>query len=106
MNKLNNFGLFVLIVLIITSILAGISLYVYRKSGAYSLDLSRPGYQKLRQDIKKDKTLKDIDLTGQIDQDFIDHVNQKFDYYQTNTKANLVFNAQVLSDQSLGVDVK
>lgn len=57
-------GLVVLVALVMTSL----SLTLYVTSGAASLDLSRPGYEQVRTQVKEDTVSSSFSPTGALDQ--------------------------------------
>lgn len=107
LNKLNPFGLFLSLAVLITLILGAIGLYIYRKTGAYSLDLSRPGYQKIHKNIKyaPDSERLKINKEGVVDQALMDQVEAYFEHYieQINNEA---FAERSISDQALGLGLE
>ncbi len=108
MNKLSkNFILFIGIVMMITFVLAGFGLYMYRAQDAHNLDLSRPGYQELHKEvIKKNDLTVSIKKEGEIDKKFIKLVNQKMTFYQGRITAKNAFSKAGLSNKTLGLDVE
>lgn len=69
--------------------LACLSIFIYYKTGSAQLDLSRPGYKSVRdQVVIKDDSLKDFSTTGRLDEAFL---NEFQDLYQQQAdKAKLV----------------
>lgn len=103
MLKKYRFLFFILIVIILSLFLSGLGLYAYHQSGAYVVDLSRPSYTHIRQDIKKDED-RHLNQNGKIDSKFIKNFDQSFKYYQRQIKADDNFSADALSDQALGLE--
>jgi hypothetical protein len=95
---------FVGLALIIALIFTSISLMIYSKSGAAKLDLSRPGYESVRQDVENnDATEQPFASSGAIDAkvkaDFEKRVKTQADQLDKMND----FNAEVISNDNLGL---
>jgi len=94
---------FVLIALVVTIalFLLSISLGLYNSSGAAQVDLSRPGYESIRNQADQDKNDKSFDSTGNLDEEAL----KTFDSLYSNRAAKVVgvdsFDAAALSEESL-----
>lgn len=70
-------------------VLSCISIVIYYKTGSAQLDLSRPGYKDVRnQIVTKDDGLKDIAIIGPVDEAFLKEF--KTLYQQQAEKAKLI----------------
>lgn len=90
--------------LIIAGIMTTISLSLYASSGASKLDFSRPGFEKVRNDIVvEDKDEKPFDTTGDLDAAAMRDFQSRFTKQRDEiTKLNN-FGSDILSDEALGL---
>lgn len=94
---------FALIALVVTValFLVSVALSLYNSSGAAQVDLSRPGYESIRDQANQDKNDKSFDSTGTLDEDAL----KSFDSLYRNRAAKVVgvdsFDAAALSEESL-----
>jgi len=95
---------FVTLALIVAIIMTVISLRIYVTSGAIKLDLSRPGYEKVRQEVTNDNTTQPFPSSGTLTpaaiKDFRDRLNKQ----QNDLKAIGNFSDDGLSDSNLGLE--
>ena len=89
--------------LTVTLILQGISLYLYRSSGAYQLDLSRPGY--VREDKSEVDTEEYVEFlpSGEINADIIDEFREVFGGKRRAIESIDAFRDEPLSDETFGL---
>lgn len=99
----NKFYLFLLVCLVTSVILAGISFRLYQVSGAEALDLSRPSYKKERETIKIRENDPKVDDSGDVNQEFFKKANSSLDFYKDKIKVNKEFNGSLISDENLGL---
>lgn len=97
------------IVLIVSSIaialiLVGVSLALYTSSGTAQLDLSRPDYQAVRDQIKPDDDFKGFSASGSTNATELDKFKALYDARLKDATMVEVFTSDVLSDQALGID--
>lgn len=84
--------------------LGALGLYIYRASGSYALDLSRPGYRSAQPNINyvpENDRLR-VKADGPIDRNFAKEVNAAFDYYLRQTSEQ-PFAKRAISDETLGI---
>ena len=114
MKKLNKFGKFigrhqlssfVIVALLITGLMTGVSLWLYRASGAFRLDLSRPGYEQVRGEVTDNDQQQDkpFSPSGALTTDVIKDFNARLDKQQTNLSKMGDFGGDTLSDENLGL---
>lgn len=80
-----------------------ISVVLYTNSGVSSIDLSRPGYEQARKDLKPAETTKSFDPTGPLDGSTIDQFNQLYSSQATQTRSFGGFNDTTIDDTNLGL---
>ncbi|MDO4870500.1 MAG: hypothetical protein Q3996_00155 [Candidatus Saccharibacteria bacterium] len=85
-------------------ILGALGLYIYRASGSYALDLSRPGYSSAQSDINytSENDRLRVKSDGVINLDFIKEVDRALDYYLRQT-VDEPFADRAMSDETLGI---
>ncbi len=90
--------------LIVAFILVLISMALYESSGAAQLDLSRPGYKSVRNEVDQSDTFEGFSASGPVTRTVIDQFQT---LYQKQVKAVTgkdAFSSNVLEDQALGID--
>jgi hypothetical protein len=97
----HRYSLFVGGAIVIALLLVGVSLWLYRASGTLQLDLSRPGYQSVRDQAQGDQQYNGFDATGPINKstttDFQSLYNEEIKRVTTGTN----FGGDPLSDTAL-----
>ncbi|MBQ3465248.1 hypothetical protein IJH15_03510 [Candidatus Saccharibacteria bacterium] len=93
--------------IIVTFILTGVSLAIYHNSGDIYLDRSRPGFLPDEEELEKKEVVEEeyeFSKSGKISEDVLDeyleHLN---DEVKTIDSYKEPFNADLLSDESLGI---
>lgn len=74
----HRFFLLVALVIIVSCIMVVIGMYVYNTSGAAQVDLSRPGYQSVRREAKRDSVNDSFPATGELDANAFDSFNKMY----------------------------
>ena len=98
-------GCFVVAALIITAVLTLISLHIYISSGAMKLDLSRPGYEKVREEVTQNSAAdQPYPSTGALDSAALTDFANRLDEQQKELSASGNFNDISLSDANLGLE--
>lgn len=90
--------------IVIAFLLVLVSMALYASSGAAQLDLSRPGYKSVQNEVSRDDTFESFPATGTVTNDTL---KQFLDLYNRQTKSvdsNGSFTADTLGDQALGID--
>ncbi|HEU5121718.1 MAG TPA: hypothetical protein VFT59_02640 [Candidatus Saccharimonadales bacterium] len=84
--------------------LVGVALALYASSGAAQLDLSRPGYQSVRQQAAQDDSFDGFPATGTLDDKAIEQFRKLYDERAKQATGVDSFGGDVLSDKSLSID--
>lgn len=95
---------FIVGVIMIALGMTAVSMHLYRASGAYTLDLSRPEYEAVRQDIKEERRAEDQfpasgEVTPAVMRDFLERYEKEADQVLSAQP----FGNDVLSDEQLGL---
>lgn len=99
----HRFGCFIAICLVVSAVMTGISLKLYQMSGAIQLDMSRPGYEKVRTQVEKDVDDKPFDSNGKLDKKATTDFEQRINKYQNELKNLNNFDSSVIDDSNLGI---
>ena len=84
--------------------LVSISMSIYGSSGAAQLDLSRPGYQDVRDQADKNNSdFIDFSDIGSIDKNVLDTFNDQYKTQSTKIKTVNAFGTDPLSPEALGI---
>lgn len=98
-----------IIYFIISSVLVAfalvlVSMSLYISSGAAQLDLSRPGYKAVQDEVQPTDTFESFSASGEVNNTVIDQFLKLF-RKQVKPVANTdVFNPAALDEQALGLD--
>lgn len=93
---------FALIFAIVAALgLTTLSVTIYSIGGYYRYDLSRPGYEKERQEIAKTPTDVTLDTASPIDKEAITSLVKTFDQHIKNLDSYNFFGDDSLNDSSL-----
>jgi hypothetical protein len=98
------FAIMIAAAVMVTAILTSISITVYIASGAINIDLSRPGFETVRQDIEDNSETAPFSPTGPIDQSTIDDFNQRLENIKTDLNQMNDFSVEAISDQALNLE--
>ena len=80
-----------------------IALNLYDSSGTAQLDLSRPGYQSVRNQVGKNVEIKAFSATGGLSSEVFESFDKQYaEQIQSITKLD-AFGGDVLSDEALGL---
>lgn len=90
--------------IVIALFLVGVSLALYASSGAAQLDLSRPGYQSVRQQATHNDTMDAFPGTGNLDKDAIEQFRKLYDERAGQATSVDSFGGGVMSDEALSID--
>jgi hypothetical protein len=100
----NPLAIFLIGAVVIATVLAGLGLYIYRVSGAYAVDLSRPDYKTSRQEIhhtSENERLK-VSKDGKVNQQLVDEINESFKFYLKEISEE-AFSERAMSDGAFGL---
>jgi len=92
--------------IIVALLLVAVALGLYGSSGAYQLDLSRPGDIKLRSQVEEDTSFKGFSSEGEIDVEAIKSFQTMYQEKLGDVVATPLFDAEVLSPKAFGIDQK
>ena len=90
--------------IIVALLLVLVSMALYASSGAAQLDLSRPGYKSVQNEVSKNDRFESFPATGPVTNQTI---GQFLDLYNRQTKSvdnSDAYTADTLGDQALGID--
>jgi hypothetical protein len=95
---------FIIAALIIAMTLTSISLWLYKDSGAAKLDLSRPGYEKVREDVKDDgDSTKPFSPTGNLDTSAVSDFRSRYEGIKARLDQMNSYGDTAISDENLGL---
>lgn len=99
------FAVFLVITVLITIVLTGISYSLYLVSGTAQLDLSRPGYKQALSEVSPTNTDDyTYSATGPLDKKALDEFKTKYDALVAKTKGYSAFDPGALSDDQLNLN--
>ena len=90
--------------IVISLFLVGVSMALYSSSGAAQLDLSRPGYQSVREQASRTSDFEGYPATGKLDSKAISEFKTLYDKKAKEATAVDSFGGKVMIDQSLSID--
>jgi hypothetical protein len=90
--------------ILISLFLVSVSLALYASSGAAQLDLSRPGYQSVREQASRSDTFDEFPGTGTIDDKAVSQFRTLYDKQAEQATKVDSFGGNVMSDQTLSID--
>lgn len=90
--------------IVISLVLVMVSLALYYSTGASQLDLSRPGYSKLRDQVKNNDGYKGFSASGPINEKTLKQFDDMYTEQFNELKAIDVFTNDVLSLKSLQLE--
>lgn len=88
----------------VSMLLVSLSLWLYNNSGAAQLDLSRPGYQEVRDQAKKTTDFSTFSSSGPIDAESLKEFRKMYDEQYGRITSTQNFGGDVMNDSSLGID--
>ncbi|HEU0266586.1 MAG TPA: hypothetical protein VFQ70_03090 [Candidatus Saccharimonadaceae bacterium] len=90
--------------IVISLAMVAISLFMYAKSGAEQLDLSRPGYQAVGREVTQNsQSFNGFPASGPLNQSVANDFTKQYQQEAGNVTKVDAFGGSPLSDQSLGV---
>ncbi len=103
MTKWERHRFFVMIagVILVAMFLVSVALSLYNNSGAAQLDLSRPDYQDIRNQAKRDTTSTTFPSTGTLDKAAYDQFEKMYDERTGRVLSVDSFDSKALSEESL-----
>ncbi|HMI09428.1 MAG TPA: hypothetical protein VK497_03475 [Candidatus Saccharimonadales bacterium] len=100
----HRFMLLIGFTIIIALFLVGISLALYNSSGTAQLDLSRPGFQSVREQASQSNDFNSFPSTGTLDQSALNQFRTLYDKQVKQVTAVDGFSGDVMNDQALSID--
>ncbi|MGH7218533.1 MAG: hypothetical protein ACREGE_03785 [Candidatus Microsaccharimonas sp.] len=94
-------SLLLILTVIIAIIMTIVSVIIYNSSGAAQLDLSRPGYRSVSDQIERDDTIDEYSASGPINTDTIQEFITLYDEQAEKAKAVNAFNGDPLNPEVL-----
>lgn len=88
---------------VIALFLVGVSLALYASSGTAQLDLSRPGYQSVREQATHSDTFNGFPATGPLDKEALDEFQALYDERANQATSVESFGGDVMSNESLSI---
>lgn len=101
----HKFMVLVGLTIVISLGLVTISLWLYNSSGAAQLDLSRPGYQSVRNQANLNSAFTEFPSSGTIDEQALDEFRTLYNEQLKEATTVESFGGDVMSDAALGIDV-
>lgn len=92
------------ITILISLFLVSVAMALYTSSGAAQLDLSRPGYQSVREQASRAPGFEGFPATGKLDEKAINDFRKLYDEKSKEATAVDSFGGKVMTDQALSLD--
>jgi hypothetical protein len=93
----------VALALVVAGILVLIGMTLYETSGAAKLDLSRPGYEKVRETVMVDSEETEFQPTGRLDRAALEDFKSRYASQRDTMQKLGDFGGDVLSDAALNL---
>lgn len=90
--------------IVIALLLVAVAMALYASSGTAQLDLSRPGYKTVQNQVKQADNYEGFSATGSIDEKTLTEFKRVYDTQAKEVTSLDAFNPELLSDESLGID--
>ena len=97
------FACFIILCIIIAAVMTGISLEIYKHSDAIKLDMSRPGYEKVRKQVEKSADDQPFDSNGPIDKKAVSDFENRMDKYKKELNGLGNYDSSTIDDDNLGL---
>lgn len=89
---------------LISLFLVGVALALYASSGAAQLDLSRPGYQSVRNQAGQNGSFDGFSASGELDPAALEQFRKLYEERAQQATSVDSFGGNVLSNESLSID--
>ena len=99
-----NIALFISCSVLIAFLLVLISMALYNSSGAAQLDLSRPGYKSVQDQVNRTDNFESFPATGPVTTTILEQFLKLFDRQVRPVSTTDAFSPAALDDQALGID--
>ncbi len=90
--------------IVVALLLVAVAMALYATSGTAQLDLSRPGYKTVRDQVKQVDNYEGFSASGDIDQKTLDEFKKLYDAQAKDATSVDAFSPVLLSDEALGID--
>lgn len=100
----HRFIVMVVCAIAIAMFLVGVAMALYNTSGAAQLDLSRPGYQSVRDQVVSSDTFDSFPSSGPIDKATLEQFRQLYNEQAKQATSVDAFGGDVMSDKALSID--
>lgn len=97
----HRFLMLVAVVIAISMFLVSVALSLYNSSGAAQLDLSRPGYQAVRNQAKRDTVTTSFPSSGALDKEALDQFSKLYAEQSGKVVSVDSYDAAALGEDSL-----
>lgn len=98
------FALFIVCCIAFAAVMTGISLWLYRSSGAIKLDMSRPGYERVRKTVEKSQDDEAYPSSGKLDKKAVDDFNKRLQKYRDDLDKMETFSSETINDEALNLN--
>jgi hypothetical protein len=88
----------------IALMLVAVSMKLYNTSGAAQLDLSRPGYEHVSEQVQQSDVFKGFSSTGDIDKAVFEEFREMYNKRAKQASDVNSFGGDVMGDAALGID--
>ncbi len=96
---------FIIGAVLIAIVMTGVSLWLYRSSGAAKLDLSRPGYEKARTEVEDDNSgTKPFSPTGELNSEAIKDFRNRYGSIRDKLDKTNNYDESDVRDDNLGLN--
>lgn len=94
-------SLLLIITVVVAITLTIVSVIIYNSSGAAQLDLSRPGYRSVSDQVEKNDEIDTYGSSGRVDKETIEEFMKLYDAQAAKAKAVDAFNGDPLNPEVL-----
>lgn len=94
------------VAIVIAFFLVGVALALYASSGAAQLDLSRPGYQSVREQATRTDAFDGFPTTGALDKAALEQFEKLYDERAIQATGVESFGGDGMSDESLSINAE
>lgn len=99
----HQFACFIVMCVVVAVAMTGISLELYKKSGAIKLDMSRPGYEKVRKEVEKSSDDQPFDSSGKLDKTAVQDFEKRLEKYQKELDNLGDYSGDSIQDEDLNL---
>ena len=99
----HQFACFITLCVVIAGAMTVISLELYRRSGAMKLDMSRPGYEKVRTEVEKSSDDQPYDSSGALTDEALQDFENRIKKYRDELDNLGQYDNSIISDESLNL---